>query len=123
MRPALLADSCEALVGAIYLDGGLDAARAFVARHWQPLIETVQSAPRDAKMVLQEWAQARGLERPVYQVVATAGPPHAMTFTVEVSLRGPAGRVGRRRHQAGRRAGGGRADAAAGGRRRPWLSP
>jgi len=86
MRPALLADSCEALVGAIYLDGGLEAARAFVARHWQPLIETVQSAPRDAKMVLQEWAQARGLERPVYQVVATAGPPHAMTFTVEVNL-------------------------------------
>jgi ribonuclease-3 len=86
MRPALLADSCEALIGAIYLDGGLEAARTFVARHWQPLIESVQSAPRDAKMALQEWAQARGLERPVYSVVATAGPPHAMIFTVEVTL-------------------------------------
>lgn len=88
MRPALLADSCEALIGAIYLDGGLEPARRFVARHWHGLIETVQSAPRDAKMALQEWAQARGMERPVYTVVATAGPPHAMTFTVEVTLTG-----------------------------------
>jgi ribonuclease-3 len=86
VRPTLLADSCEALIGAIYLDGGLPAARAFIERHWQPLIEAVQSAPRDAKMELQEWAQARGLERPAYRVVTTAGPAHAMIFTVEVSL-------------------------------------
>jgi ribonuclease-3 len=85
-RPAILADGCEALLGALYLDGGLEAARRFVAAQWQPLIEAVQSPPRDAKMALQEWAQARGLERPAYRVVATSGPPHAMTFTVEVSL-------------------------------------
>lgn len=85
-KPAMLADCCEALIGALYLDGGLEPARAFVTRHWQPLIEGVQSPPRDAKMALQEWAQARGIERPSYRVVATDGPPHAMTFTVEVNL-------------------------------------
>jgi ribonuclease-3 len=86
LKPAMLADSCEALIGALYLDGGLEAARAFVTREWQPLIESVQSPPRDAKMMLQEWAQARGIERPVYRIVTTSGPPHAMTFTVEVTL-------------------------------------
>jgi ribonuclease-3 len=86
LKPAMLADSCEALIGALYLDGGLEAARAFVTREWQPLIETVQSPPRDAKMMLQEWAQARGIERPAYRIVATSGPPHAMTFTVEATL-------------------------------------
>jgi ribonuclease-3 len=84
----LLADSCEALIGGLYLDGGLEAARAFVVPHWRPLIETMEAPPRDAKMVLQEWAQARGLERPAYRVVAAAGPPHATTFTVEVALPG-----------------------------------
>ncbi len=86
VRPTLLADSCEALIGAIYLDGGLPAARAFIERHWRPMIEAVQSVPRDAKMELQEWAQARSLETPVYRLIATSGPAHAMTFTVEVSL-------------------------------------
>lgn len=89
-KAALLADSCEALIGALYLDGGLEAARAFVTTHWQPLIAGVQSPPRDPKMALQEWAQARGVERPSYRVVATAGPAHATTFTVEVSLAGQA---------------------------------
>jgi ribonuclease-3 len=86
VRQAMLADCCEALIGALYLDGGLEAARTFVTRCWQPLVEAVQSPPRDAKMALQEWAQGRGLERPAYRVVETSGPPHAMTFTVEVNL-------------------------------------
>lgn len=85
-RQAMLADACEALVGAIYLDGGLEAARGFVARRWQPLVEAVELPPRDAKMALQEWAQGRGLERPTYNVIETSGPAHAMTFTVEVNL-------------------------------------
>lgn len=87
-KPAMLADCCEALIGALYLDGGLEAARRFVATHWQRLLASVQLPPRDAKMVLQEWAQARGIERPAYGVVATEGPPHAMTFKVEVRLAG-----------------------------------
>ena len=88
MRPAMLADCCEAVIGAIYLDGGFTAAQEFVCRHWAPLIETVQTPPRDAKMALQEWAHARAAEPPVYRVVATAGPAHAATFTVEVNLAG-----------------------------------
>ena len=87
-RPALLADCCEAVIGAIYLDGGIEAARGFVTRHWSPLLETVRVPPRDAKMALQEWAHARALAPPAYRVVGTAGPAHAATFTVEVTLAG-----------------------------------
>ena len=87
-KPALLADACEAVIGALYLDGGLDAARRFVAHHWHPLIEAMATPPRDAKMELQEWAQGRGMERPTYTVLAAEGPPHALRFKVEASLGG-----------------------------------
>jgi ribonuclease III len=87
-RPALLADCCEALIGAIYLDGGFAAAREFVLAHWTSMIEVVQSASRDAKTGLQEFAHAQGLEPPAYRIVETEGPAHAMTFTVEVCLSG-----------------------------------
>jgi ribonuclease III len=108
VRPAMLADCCEAVIGAIYLDGGLEPARAVVARHWEPLIDTTRAPPRDAKMALQEWAQGRGLERPSYQVVATAGPAHATTFTVEASLAGqePVTAAGRTKRAAERAAAG-----------------
>lgn len=81
-----LEDVCEALIGAMYLDGGLDAARAFIERHWAPLARNVQAAPKDAKTTLQEWAQGRGLPLPVYTVLSTTGPAHAPQFTVEVRL-------------------------------------
>ena len=83
-NPGLLADGCEALIAAIYLDGGLDAALAFVARHWQPMIEGHLTAPKDAKTALQEWMQARGLAPPVYREVGRNGPAHGPTFVVEV---------------------------------------
>ena len=88
VRPAILADCCEAVIGAIYLDGGFAAAQTFVTRHWAPLVEKVQVPPRDAKMALQEWAHARGVAAPVYRVVSALGPAHATTFTVEVTLAG-----------------------------------
>lgn len=84
-RETMLADACEALIGALYLDGGLEAARAFVRRYWLPLVEQARKPPRDPKTALQEWLQGRGLDRPVYTVVAQEGPPHAPVFTVEVS--------------------------------------
>ena len=87
-NPALLADCCEALIAAIYLDGGLEAAQAFVARHWQPLIDGAVDPPVDAKTALQEWAQARGLSLPRYKVTERSGPDHAPEFTVEVRLKG-----------------------------------
>lgn len=83
-NPGLLADACEALIAAIYLDGGLDAALAFVAPQWQPMIEGHLTAPKDAKTALQEWMQARGLAPPVYREVGRNGPAHGPTFVVEV---------------------------------------
>lgn len=85
-RDSVLADACEALIGALYLDGGLEAARRFVRRHWAGLVERMAEAPRDPKTALQEWAQARGLPLPDYRTVATEGPSHRPRFTVAVSL-------------------------------------
>jgi len=84
----ILADACEALIAAIYLDGGLTAASAFVLRFWEPLIEEMEEPPRDPKTALQEWVQARGLALPVYELMATNGPDHAPLFTVAASVKG-----------------------------------
>ncbi|HOT82989.1 MAG TPA: ribonuclease III [Candidatus Defluviicoccus seviourii] len=83
-NPGLLADACEALIAAIYLDGGLDAALLFVRRQWQSMIEGHVTAPKDAKTALQEWVQGRGLPPPVYREVGRDGPAHGPTFVVEV---------------------------------------
>jgi ribonuclease-3 len=81
-NPAILADVSEAVIAAIYLDGGYDAAVAFVERFWEPLIAEMKAPPRAPKTALQEWAQGRGLALPAYEVVATSGPAHALHFTV-----------------------------------------
>ncbi len=85
---ATLADACEAVIGAIFLDAGLAAARRFVERHWASLVAADANPPQDAETALQEWAQAAGLPLPVYQVVESSGPPHDPTFTVEVRVSG-----------------------------------
>ena len=87
-NPNILADVCEAVIAAIYLDGGFDAAAAFVRQFWEPLIDGMEDPPRDPKTALQEWAQARGLALPIYQLVATSGPDHALLFTVAASVTG-----------------------------------
>ncbi|HEV2189207.1 MAG TPA: ribonuclease III [Stellaceae bacterium] len=81
-NPSILADVCEAVIAAIYIDGGYPAAYAFVESWWRPLIDAMDHPPQDAKTQLQEWAQARGLGLPAYRVVATEGPSHAPRFTV-----------------------------------------
>src|SRR5580704_15867262 len=81
-NPSILADVCEAVLAAIYLDGGFAAAFAFVERWWRPLIAEIEAPPRDPKTALQEWAQARGLGLPAYRVIETSGPDHAPRFTV-----------------------------------------
>lgn len=86
----LLADACEALIAALYLDGGLEAARRFVAAHWQHRMTATLSPPKDPKTGLQEWAQGRGKPLPVYRLIATRGPPHQPVFTVEVAVEGEA---------------------------------
>jgi ribonuclease-3 len=83
-----LEDVCEALIGALYLDGGFDVARRFVLAHWESVARATPAPPKDAKTALQEWAQARGLSLPEYRVIETAGPAHAPEFTVAVSVTG-----------------------------------
>jgi ribonuclease-3 len=83
---AVLADTLEALLGAIYLDGGLAPAQRFIDRHWATRIEAMAAAPRDPKTALQEWAQARSLDLPAYRVVASSGPKHAPSFEIEVTI-------------------------------------
>ena len=85
-NPGILADVCEAVIAAIYLDGGMSAAAAFIERWWEPLIDETAAPPRDPKTQLQEWAQARGLGLPAYRVIATDGPDHAPRFTVAASV-------------------------------------
>lgn len=87
-NPALLADACEAVIGALYLDGGLSAARAFIEAHWAPMLAAAGHPPQDAKTALQEWAQARGMALPDYREVDRAGRAHEPVFTVEVRLEG-----------------------------------
>ena len=87
-NPGILADACEALIAAIYLDGGFEAASALVRRFWEPLIEEMEEPPRDPKTALQEWAQARGPALPAYELVSTNGPDHAPLFTVMASVAG-----------------------------------
>jgi ribonuclease-3 len=87
-NPGLLADAAEAVIGALYLDGGLAAARAVIEAHWTPMLDAAGHPPQDAKTALQEWAQARALELPDYQEVERSGPAHEPVFIVEVSLAG-----------------------------------
>ena len=85
---APLADACEAVIGAIYLDGGFNAARTFVQQRWSRWIDQDVQPRRDAKSKLQEWAQGHGLPRPVYREVSRSGPPHLPVFKVEVAVDG-----------------------------------
>lgn len=85
-KAALLADAMEAVIAAVYLDGGLEAARAVVLRHWGGRVEAARAAARDPKMLLQEWAQGRGDPPPSYAEIGREGPAHALRFTIEARL-------------------------------------
>jgi ribonuclease III len=90
-KRALLADGYEALIAAIYLDGGIDAARSFILRGFEPLLDDVAGAVTigdDHKSALQETLQGRGDPLPEYVVTAEEGPAHRRLFTVEVRVRG-----------------------------------
>ena len=85
-KEALLGDALEALIAAVYLDGGFAAARAVVLRLWGGRIGAVEHDARDAKTSLQEWVQARGMAPPFYVEAAREGPDHQPVFTVQVTL-------------------------------------
>jgi ribonuclease-3 len=87
-NPAILADVLEAVIAAIYLDAGFDAAFAFVERWWGQRLAEMNRPPRDPKTLLQEWAQGNGLPLPEYRLVEANGPDHALQFTIAVSVTG-----------------------------------
>ena len=80
------ADVIEALIGALYSDLGLEPARDFILRAWDPNITAQARPPKDAKTQLQEWAQGRGLDLPRYEILRRDGPEHRPAFLVRVSL-------------------------------------
>lgn len=84
----VIGDVVEALIGAIYIDAGLDAAEALIRRIWEPLIEEQRKAPTHPKSGLQEFTAARSLPNPAYEVVSQSGAHHAPLFTVRVSIDG-----------------------------------
>ena len=88
-RATVLADALEAALGALYLDGGLDAARDFVRRAWNDAMTDQAEPPKDAKTALQEWAQKRGAgSAGLCESTGRSGPPHAPEFTVTVTVGG-----------------------------------
>jgi ribonuclease-3 len=87
-RGTILSDACEAVIAAIYCDGGFAAARDFVLRLFGPLLTTLDHVPQDAKTALQEWAQGRSLPTPRYTVMGREGPDHEPRFKVSVSVEG-----------------------------------
>ena len=89
-RASVLADAVEAILGAIYLDGGLGPARDLVRREWAPLLEASARPPVSPKTRLQEWTLGRGLGLPDYMLVSTTGPSHNPVFVVRVLAAGQA---------------------------------
>jgi ribonuclease-3 len=85
---SMLGNACEAVIGALYLDGGIEAARKFVEPRWLSFARAERQPPQDPKTELQEWAQGRGLPIPRYRETGREGPPHAPHFRVEVSVEG-----------------------------------
>lgn len=87
-KDAILGDVTEAVIGAIFLDGGLDKAYAFVEHWFESYLAGGKANRADAKTTLQEWAQARGLEPPSYVQIERTGPDHAPEFTIAVDVAG-----------------------------------
>ena len=85
-KQALLGDAMEAVIAAVYLDAGFEAAREMIVRLWGDRIGAVEEDARDAKTALQEWAQARKMQPPTYVEIARDGPDHAPEFTIEAQL-------------------------------------
>jgi ribonuclease-3 len=92
-RP-ILADVCESIIGAVFLDGGYAPAKGLIERAFAERMRTAERIARDAKTVLQEWAQGRGLPTPIYRVVEQIGPDHAPRFRVEAQIEGLDGATG-----------------------------
>ncbi len=91
---SVLSDVCESVLGALYLDAGLDAVKQFMEPIWKPLLLSKRQAPQDPKSAVQEWVQKTFKELPVYQLTDKTGPDHQPVFTVTLSA-GPYTVMGR----------------------------
>nr|NIP87792.1 ribonuclease III [Gammaproteobacteria bacterium]NIV73620.1 ribonuclease III [Gammaproteobacteria bacterium] len=87
-KKTILANACEAVLGALFADAGYEVARTVVHDNWAPQLGELEDAAPDAKSVLQEWAQAKQLPLPSYMEIAREGPDHAPQFTAEVQVEG-----------------------------------
>lgn len=87
-KVSVLGDACEALMGALYLDGGMSAAKEFFEQFFEEERAATGKKPKDAKTSVQEWALARGLGVPVYQEVRRQGPDHRPSFTIALTIPG-----------------------------------
>lgn len=93
-NPSVLGDACEAVIGAVYLDAGYEAARDLVRRGFGPKLKDLAAIPSNPKAELQEWAAARGLPPPLYAIVDRSGPDHAPRFSVAARVKGMAEALG-----------------------------
>jgi ribonuclease-3 len=87
-KDAILGDVCEAIIGAIFLDGGFEEAQGFISRNWKDRMLNWKGPLRDAKTTLQEWVQGRKLPPPLYSQVSRKGPDHAPEFILKCEVEG-----------------------------------
>lgn len=87
-KAAIIGDVCEAVMAAIYFDGGMEAARAFIERNWRERMEGWSKPLRDPKTALQEWAHGKKRPAPTYEEISRSGPDHALVFVMEVKIEG-----------------------------------
>lgn len=93
-KTAILGDACEAVMAAVFLDGGLGSARAVFDRFWAERLKTLEAVPRDPKSQLQEWALAQGYDLPAYEIIGREGPDHAPEFEIEARIAGAGAATG-----------------------------
>lgn len=84
----ILADVFEAIIGALYLDAGLEPCRVLIETHWADVLHTMKKPPQHPKTALQEWAQGEGLQLPIYDIIGQDGPDHAPVFKIRLSVSG-----------------------------------
>lgn len=84
----ILENVMEALIGAIYIDGGCDSIKKIITKYWMPLLLETKFPPENVKSTLQEWAQQRGLAPPTYQIIDSSGLAHCPTMTIKLELKG-----------------------------------
>lgn len=87
-QASVLENACEAVIGAMFIDGGVEPVTVLVETFWRPMAEEAKAPPKDAKTALQEWAQAKGLPLPVYKEISRVGADHAPLFVIEVGVPG-----------------------------------